>query len=436
MDKERIIEVLSDWNFWSKDIETGLLRQPYVQALERLQHTGQIVVVTGVRRAGKSTLLKQYMRQLIDQGLDRKNLLYINFEEPKFADELSLAFLERIYEAYREIVVPTGKPYLFLDEVQLIPRWEKFARALQEKKEALVVVSGSSAKLLSKEFATVLTGRHVDIVVYPLRFNEFLQFKGWPLTSKLDFLSQSVTIRRLLREYLEYGGFPLVVLQEEKKEILWRYFEDIITKDIVERYHIKKIAELKSLARQYLADIGSLISFRRLHHSLGLSLDSVERYSSYLTTAYLFGFVPKFSYKVREQEVNPRKVYCIDNGLRNVVGFRFSDDLGKLYENTVYLELSKNQAEIYYGRAEGECDFLIKEGRKITTAIQVCYQLTDSNKPREIQGLLAALKTYQLYSGLIITENYDAEEMIAGKKITYLPLWRWLLSLTEPVRPA
>ncbi|MEW5896585.1 MAG: ATP-binding protein [Nanoarchaeota archaeon] len=427
MEKERIIEILNTWNFWTKYPETGIARASYLEEIEKLRQTDQVVVITGVRRSGKSTLIKQYIYKLIQKGQDRKNFLYINLEEPKFVDELSLEFLQNVYESYLEIVKPEGKPYLFLDEVQLIPKWEKFVRALHEKKEAYLFVSGSSAKLLGKEFATVLAGRHADLIVYPLNFKEFLEFKGLKIKTRLDLLASRLEIKRKLREYLQYGGFPLVVLKEEKEEILIRYFEDIVIKDVTERYKIKKTDKLKSLARYYLTNIGSLISFRKIKNFVEVSLDSIERFSSYLQSAYLIFLVNKFSYSLKEQEINPKKVYCIDLGLRNLVGFKFSEDLGKIYENAVFLKLAKEgQEEVFYWKNKKECDFVIKKGRSIKNLIQVSYKLAE-NKEREVNGLLEAMENFKLKEGLVITEDYEAEEKIKGKKVKFIPLWKWLI---------
>jgi len=218
-------------------------------------------------------------------------------------------FLQTIYEAYLDILDPSSKPSLFFDEVQLIPGWETFVRGLHEKNKARIFVSGSSAKLLSKEFATVLTGRHIDIKVYPLTFPEFLEFKRLIIKDKLDIVSQKQKIKQLLKEYLEYGGFPLVALKEEKKEILTNYFEDIIAKDVAERHRIKKVEKLRGLAQFYLANVSSLASFRKIKEFLGLSLDSVERFSFYLEEAYLLFLKTKFAYSLKEQEINPRRIY-------------------------------------------------------------------------------------------------------------------------------
>jgi len=425
MDKETIIEILSDWNFWKTDRETGIDRDSYLNEMERLAKTGQILAVTGVRRSGKSTLMKQFIKRQIARGRDRKSFLYVNFEEPKFMGLLSLDFLLQVYEAYMEIVKPKEKPFIFLDEVQNVPNWERFARSLHEKKEASVFVSGSTAKLLGAEIGAVLTGRWAEVKIYPLNFREFLTFKGLKTETALDIVSQKLKIKQLLREYLEFGGFPLVALKDEKEDILRRYLDDIVTRDIAARHKIRMPEKLNALVKYYLTNFSSHISYRSIAKFLGLSLDTVERFSSYMAEAYIVFFVPKFSYSLKEQEVNPRMAYGIDLGLINIAGFRFMENLGKLYENAVFLSLIKNGREIYYYKNRGECDFLIRDRRKIT-AIQVSYQIKE-NKEREIRGLMECMNVFKLKEGFIITEDKEGEETIDDRKIIYKPLWKWLL---------
>jgi len=340
---------------------------------------------------------------------------------------LSLDSLQQIYDAYIEILKPKNIPYILLDEIHNIPRWEKFVRGLHEKKEANIIVSGSTSKLLSKELGTLLTGRWLELKTSPLNFQEFLQFKQLKIKNKLDILSQKVKIKQLLREYLEFGGFPLVSLKEEKEELLRRYFDDIITRDIAERHKIRRVDKLKTLAKYYLTNSSSFISYRRISKFMNLSLDSVERFSNYMEDANLIFLVPKFSYSLKEQEVNPRKVYSVDSGLINVISFRFIDNIGKLYENIVFLSLVRGDREIYYYKNKNECDFIIKKGKKIIQAIQVSYQIKE-NREREIKGLLEAIQAFKLKEGIIITEDYEAEEKIENKTIKFIPLWKWLLN--------
>jgi len=426
MEKAQIIEILNTWNFWKKPQKTGIKREKYLKKMEKFSKTGQIISIIGARRSGKSTLMFQFIKDIIDRGIASKNTLYVNLEDPRFFGELSLKLLQDIYETYLEYLKPSEKPYIFLDEVQNILGWEKFARFLQEK-EAKVFVSGSTSKLLSSELGRALTGRYLPIVVYPLSFKEFLYFKGVEIKDELDLIHQKIKIKGLLREYLEFGGFPKVVLSDEKREILIRYFEDIIARDIVERYKIKKVEELRALAKYYITNISSLISFGRIKKFLKLPLHTIERFSYYLSAPYLIFFIKKFAYSLKEQQVNPRKVFCIDTGLRNMISFKFSSDLGKIYENVVFLEFLREEKEIYYWKNKRECDFLLKEegGNKL---FQICFNIDEPEiKEREIRGLLEAMEELKLGKGLVITEDYEGEEKVKGKKIKFIPLWKWLL---------
>lgn len=426
MNKQDVIDALSDWNFWSKDQETGIYRKKYLDRLESLSRTEQIVAITGVRRSGKSTLMRQFIRKKLESGSKREDFLYVNFEEPRFSGMLSLEFLQQVYDAYMEIVKPKGKPYVLLDEVQNVPNWERFARGLHEKKEAHVIVSGSVSRLLSKELGTLLTGRWVELKTYPLDFREFLLFKKVKAETLLEILSQRVMIRQLMREYMEFGGFPLVALKEEKQEILRRYFDDIVERDIASRQRIRKTEKLRTLVKYYFTNFSSPISYRKAAGFLDMPLHTVERFSSYMAEAYLVFFVPKFAYSLKEQEANPKVVYGIDQGLINIAGFRFSDNIGKLYENVVFISLMRKGKEVFYYKNNRECDFVVKEGQKVTQAIQVSYKLKE-NKERETKGLLEAMRALKLKEGVIITEDKEGEETIEGKKIVYRPLWKWLL---------
>ena len=404
-----------------------IIRSGYLEKIAKFSSTGQIISIIGVRRSGKSTLMRQYIKTKIEKGENRRNFLFINLEEPQFTGELSVDFLQSAYEAYLEIVKPLSKPTVILDEVQNVKGWERFARALQEKDEANVIVSGSSAKLLGRELGTVLTGRHIDLIVYPLSFREFLFFNKLVLEDQLSILSQSQKIRQLLHEYLSFGGFPKIVFSSEKKELLMNYFDDIIIRDAAVRHNIVKIDKLKTLATYYLSSISSPCSFNKIAKFLGINLDTVERFSAFLSETYLLFFIKKFSYSLKEQEVNPRKVYAVDLGLRNIVAFKITKDMGKLFENAVFFELLRKGKEIYYYKKNRECDFIIKENDKISMAIQVCVELTEENKKREYEGLVEAMDQYNLKEGFIINEKEEQIEKIKGKKIHIIPLWKWLL---------
>jgi len=313
---------------------------------------------------------------------------------------------------------------------------ERFVRGLHERGEARLVVSGSSARLLSEEFATLLTGRHMTFAVYPLSFNEFLKFKGVEVKSEVEALAKRVEIKRLLDEYLEFGGFPEVVLSPEKRRILLSYFETVITRDVVERFKIREREKLKTLAKYYLTNISSPVTFNSISRFLKLPLTTVERFSDYLETANLIFFLKRFSYSLKEQEKSPRKVYSTDVGLSNAVGFKFMRNLGKAMENVVTIRLKAQQSldpevEVYYWRdyLGREVDFVVKKGVKVKRLIQVCMDVDEvETKRRELRALLGAMRKLGMPEGTIITDGYEGEEEIRGKKIRYVPLWRWLVT--------
>jgi len=239
---------------------------------------------------------------------------------------------------------------------------------MQENKKINVFVTGSSSKLLSSEYSTVLAGRHLDIEIKPLSFREYLFFKKIEVKNALDISQKRHEIKRAFADYLKEGGFPKVTLanKENKRDLLEVYFSDITIKDIVQRYNIKEVNKLNELAKYYLTNVSTLQSFNNIKNVLKLNLDTVERFSYYLSSVFLLNFVKKFSYSEKEQILNPRKVYCIDNGLRNSVAFVFSEDYGRLAENLVFNELNKKDSEIYYWKSQKqeEVDFVIKKKQK------------------------------------------------------------------------
>ncbi|MFZ3105977.1 MAG: ATP-binding protein, partial [Candidatus Hydromicrobium sp.] len=358
--------------------------------------------------------MKQLAKKLTDEGLDKKQILIINFEDPRFT-QLDSTLLQRIYETYLESLNPEDKPYIFLDEIQEVENWEKWVRMMHELGKAKIIVSDSNAKLLSKELSTLLTGRHIDLTVFPLSFREFLFFNGIEVKEELDIISKKIEINRLLKEYFEFGSFPEVILNPEKEQILLSYFDDIVNKDLVRRYRIRKPEKLKSLVMFYLSNISSQTTFNALRKYLSISTSTAEKFSNYLETVYLTFFLKRFSFKFKEQEKSPRKVYSIDTGLSNTIGLRFSQNIGKIAENLVFLELLRKKItnpkiELYYWKNERhqEADFVIKDGIIIEKLIQVCWDINKLNtKKRETGSLIKGLEELKLSEGLIITEEYE-----------------------------
>lgn len=435
MKKEEILEILVDWNFWRRELNTGIKREGYVDRAGNFLKTNMILSVLGVRRSGKSFIMRQIVKNLIDSGLDPKETLFINFEDRRFKD-FSVNILDEILDTYLEFIKPASTPYVFVDEVQLIDRWERWARTMNELQKAKLIVSGSTSQIISKELASTLTGRHLDLKVFPLSFNEFLKFKKIEIKNFLDLINKKIELRRSFREYAQYGGFPEVVLGESKNEILIFYFEDILTKDIVKRFSVKKIDKLEALAKFYLTNISNSITFNSLGRTLKISKDTVEKYSWYLENAFLFFFIKRFSFSLKEQDNSPRKVYSLDVGLSNAMGFRFSENFGKVMENIAAVELLRRAAqnplmEIYYWKdvSGKEVDFVVKEGIEVKGLIQVTYASSKEEiAERELSALIKAMKEFKLKEGLILTEELEGEEEVNGYVIKYKPLWKWLLA--------
>jgi hypothetical protein len=428
---EQIIEILIESNFWRQDQNVGIERTNYLNRLSDLAREGMAVTIVGPRRSGKSTIMYQLIKRLIDGGVPRENTLHVNFEDPRFYGELNPQFMSKLFDAYMMILRPKGKVYIFLDEVQNVAGWERFVRFLVDQQRHAIYITGSSSSLLSKELGTLLTGRHLDLTIYPLSFSEFLFFKGIKLDNQLDLLSQKTKIRRLVGEYMRWGGFPAAVLGKNKQEILLNYMGDILSRDIVERYNIKKVNNLKTLSKYYMTNCASLISFNSIKGFINMPVDTVERYSEYLNNAFLFFYLKKFSYSLKEQEKNLRKVFCIDSGLRNAISMGFSEDRGKVLENIVFLNFLQKGNEVYYWKDKQgyEVDFIIVEGGKVTGVYQVSYSVREARtKTRETNALIRALICFDLKEGTIITENQEMEETLKGFRIRYMPVWKFLLS--------
>jgi len=298
MNESQIIQTLSGWNFWDRQLPTGKPRV-YCKTARRYikSKSNKIVVISGIRRSGKTTLARQTVKTMLDKGLDVKNTLIINFEEPAFAETLNLNLLIKVYESYRNILEPDRTPVIVLDEIQEIPKWEKFVRSLQEKNEAKLIVTGSSSALLSGEFATVLTGRTVEINMHPLSFSEYLAFFDMEFKTKADFILKKNQVLKMLRQYMEFGGFPEIALETDdilKSEITRKIYDDILFKDIVKRWSIKNIDKLETVSRYYTSNISSPITFNRISKFLNIPVKTVEIYSKYIEKSDLIFFVKRF----------------------------------------------------------------------------------------------------------------------------------------------
>jgi len=376
----------------------------------------KITVISGIRRCGKSTLLRQIARRY-------ESYNYINFEDERLLDFTYNDF-NLLLEVFIELE-PESKTFFF-DEIQNIQGWEKFCRRLFADNYKLFV-TGSNANLLSSEIATSLTGRNVVVELYPFSFAEFIEFKEIKL-SNFYVTKERALLAKLFEEYLNYGGFPEVLHSKDYEELVQLY-QDILIKDILVRLQIRDTKDFRELSIYLLSNVSKKISYNNLKNLLQFSNTSkVKNYIEALIESYLFFTLNKYDYSMKKQMRNEKKIYSIDSGLVNATAFRFSKEEGRILENVIFLELKRRKMEIYFEGDKTECDFLIKEGVKITTALQVCVSLADQKtRVREIQGLVDAMIKYNLGHGVIITKETDEEIVIEDKKISVIPAWRFLL---------
>ena len=364
------------------------------------------IVLSGVRRCGKSTLLKQLMKRI-------KGFYYFSFDDIR-AVNFEVQDFQKLDEIFLEEY--GKKDCYFFDEIQNVQKWELFIRTILDKKKH-VIITGSNASLLSKELGTRLTGRHLRFELFPFSYKEFLLL-----------LNKKQSIKSF-EEYFINGGFP-EYLKLKKSGILQELLNDILNRDIAIRHKIRNLKSLREIALYLLTNVGKEFSYNNLKKTFNLgSTNSVISFVSYFEDSYLLFTISKFDYSLKKQLVNPKKVYSIDNGLTNINSSSFSQDKGKMLENLVFVNLRKKHSDIFYFQEKGECDFVIKEGTKVTKAVQVCFDLNEDNKSREINGLVEALEKFALKEGLILTYKQDDEFKINGKKIKVLPVWKWLCLL-------
>ena len=428
MDKDKLRQVIIDQQE-SFDREKDLIKRDI--DLEKYLAGNEIIVISGIRRCGKSSLLK-----IISKKINGVNI-FINFDDIRLIDFNTENFTD-ITDIVHEMHGNSKKITYFLDEMQNVPHWERWVNNLYDN-NCKVFVSGSNSNLLSSEISTYLTGRNKVIKLHPFSFKEYLLFNKTHHKIKIkmklkDFNLRNCTskektiIFREFKKYLTTGGFPLV-LKNDDLDLSRQYFEDILNKDILYRYKIKESKELKDLALFLLSDIGGIYSYSTLKQVTGLkSLSTIKNYVDYLKNVFLMYSVDKFDYSLKKQKISTSKIYSQDNSFLKTVSFNFSNDTGKLLENLVFLELLRKNHEIYYHLNKKECDFLTKNGLKITQAIQVSSDISNPlTKKREIEGLIHAMNEYKLNTGYILTMEHEEQLLIKNKKIIIKPVWKWLL---------
>lgn len=396
------------------------------KVLNKLSQNEEIIVLSGIRRCGKSVLLEHVRR-----ASKNENDYYFNFEDERLANFTSEDF-EVLHQTFISLYGEQNNFYF--DEIQNIPQWELFVRRMYNK-GFKIYLTGSNANLFSEELGTRLTGRYISLSIYPISFAEFSQ-DVIPL-AQVDFSTKDIGhLRECYSNYLELGGIPAYIKNKDS-EYLHSLYESILYRDIITRYKLGNPEALKKLVFYLASNCGKEVTLSKL---LGMinnngkilkSNTTISDYCSYIQNSFMCFFVNRYDDNLKAQQQAPRKVYFVDHVLAKILGFRTSEDRGRTLENIVFVELKRRGYEIFYYSGAKECDFIVREGSHTEQVIQVCLELHNSStKEREELGLMEAMDKFSLSNGLIITENEEGEKIIErkGKKyhIFVKPIWKWL----------
>lgn len=422
-DRNRIKYAIDDWAMWYARAAGQLIERKIDLHVTDKLAVKKACAYVGVRRCGKTFSAIQASK---NSNINPDRVLYFNFEDPLMLSEKGPAIFDEIISVYTEYSGHAPQFVLF-DEIQNIKGWEKWVRKAVDLGRFRLHITGSSAKMLSSELSTAISGRNIEIPVWPLSFGEYLGFTAKKPKHRDEYLSA-------MREYINWGGFPEVALAKEtqdKKSILKQYVNDIMLKDIIGRHEIRSKNQLEHLIIYYFTNVSSPHSYNSVKKAIQINTETAADYTEFLADAFLFFEVRRYHHNLKVQSRDTKKIYCIDTGMRNVHSLSpFNDDLGKLSENVAYIHLRRQGKEVWYFKDKKEADFVITELGKPREVIQVCYSdLEDKDtREREIEGLIEALNYTKLKSGTILTLSREEKISLHGKNIEVLPLYKWLLS--------
>ncbi len=418
LSREQLKLILSEQRTTILKKDLGIERLALETVGEKLK-LPHVVVLSGLRRSGKSTLMRQAMRRYYAD----KDFYYVSFEDERFVGFEAAQFND-IYEVLVELF--GEQKTFFIDEIQNVDKFETFVRRFYDAGFKFFI-SGSNAKLLSKELGTKLTGRHVDVVVRPFSFREFLLLKGLHFERAMLYKTESrAAIKKLFEEYLTNGGMPEYLVYGDP-ELLTRAYNDIVIKDIAVRHNIENIAQLRDLYKYLVANFSKRFSLNSLKNMMHVgSVNTIKAHISYLEEAYFVKVISKFDYSLKKQLVNDKKLYVVDNAFVPLLSAKTTKDRGWMLENLVFNKLNGEYDVFYYGNAR-ECDFVLLENNALRLAVQVCWELAETNRERELGGLAACMAEFKVKNGLVLTYDQEDELVFEGKRIRVKPVWKWLL---------
>jgi len=422
-------------DFQEVEFATGVPRHLRIEVVP-----GKATVCIGVRRSGKSTYLFQVIQQLLDDGVPRENILYMNF----FDDRLHILRREGlglITEAYFSIYPEkknTETVYCFFDEIQAVAEWEPFVDRLMRTERCEVYITGSSAQMLSKEIATQMRGRALSWEIFPFSFREYLDYKGIESTGSLS-TRKRLLVQKAFEGYGETGGFPEVAGLDRhlRIKIHQEYFRAVLFRDLVERHDVSHPKALTDLAHRLVDNTASLYSINSLTgylKSLGHKApkSTVSDYLEWFEDAYFLFTVRIFDASLARSKTNPKKIYCIDHALVTSVASGVLINYGHLLENLVFTALRRVSPEIYYCKTKGgrEVDFISLMPDHSRLLVQVCESMAEpQTRKREVTALGEAMAELGLNAGTIVTRNETEEIQVDAGKIEVVPVWRFLLNI-------
>jgi len=392
--------ILSQNRHWNKPYADLYARDVFADLVKKLDMK-HIQVLQGIRRSGKSTLFKLLINHL-SLEIDPQEILYVNLDDPFFIPYSDDA--TKLHDVIQTAQKLTQKKitYLFLDEVQAINGWERYVKSVYDNEEfKKIFITGSNSSLLNGDLATLLTGRYLTTKVYPLSLKEIMKIND--ITTYMQLVENLPKVLNIVDNMIKYGSFVEIYENKEefRRELLSSYYDTILLKDCVANNAIRDVKSFKELSFYLLSNVTSLYSYNSLAKAIDINDKSAKEYVSYLEDSYLIDELKHYSYSLKEQNNSKKKIYSNDNGFLSL-SYRFSENSGKMLENLVYTELIKARYEVYFYNKNFECDFIaIKEGKSI--AIQVCYELHDQNRKREVGGLVKL--PFEVDGKYIITYN-------------------------------
>jgi len=424
-----LLQVVGEW------LEEAILPEVVPRETRdlHLYRLSRILALVGPRRAGKTYFMMQLIRSLLKDGhLTRRDVLFLDFEDYRLAG-MSSRDMEEILSVFHQLAGRYPQ-FLFLDEVHRLPEWSRVLRTLHNRRQFRIIVSGSNSELLAREVASELRGRYEDLLLLPFSFREFLRYSGIRYTPAMLHTAMRGKILAAFDRYSRHGGFPEVVMardDNERRRLLQGYYQTIFFKDILERYSLRSRFLLEVMMKDLLENYSSVFSLSRFekhlkHSGYPGSKRTVANYLHYLTDAFFTIISEKFSFSPRQRTLNPKKVYLTDVGFA-ALGRSFGENRGRILENIVAIQLFRLGWEFFYFKDRNECDFVVRSDDGRMRAIQVCWELNERNRPRELRGLRQACRTIRQSSGIIFT--YDQEdEFEAGEiRVFAVPVWKWLL---------